>query len=191
MERTLSYEFVQLDHQFAAAFSGDPELPALNRILDLVGAATLQFGLCELFDRRGQRLAAIKDGRSLQFYRMRDQYHQKGIRLTASAAEITNDLVSQYAVISQRPRAALARTTIQAFPEEVMRLVTDSELKPGDVSKIEKVFAEVDDIVLSRKDFAIYITDKLKELESVRSRPDRGNVDNIPMWKAVKNLSTD
>jgi hypothetical protein len=129
---------------------------------------TLQFGLCELYDRQAQRLPSVRDGSARSREQLRDSYQRRGLEILELASDRANDLAAEFAAQSRRPAASVVRSNLNGFSEETMRCIADSELKPVDVDKISGLVREAVDVIVARKDFAAHLDSKIADLDRSR-----------------------
>jgi hypothetical protein len=90
------------------------------------------------------------------------------------------------AVASLPPLAPAGVATAVQWLGDLKVFIADCEFKPSDVGKLAKL---IDENAASVKKGPGALLDsiisKLAELETARKRPDRGAVDNIPLWKLI------
>lgn len=184
LENRLAHEFIILDHAFQATFSGDEATPTLDRFTDLLGAATFQFGLCELHDRRAQRLGAIGEEEAAKLHFAKSQNHQsRGLEHLDAMRKLAEEMATEIAKAEQPPARA-GQAALDRFSRDVMSFIADSELKPKDVGRIEEL-VKVALIAAIEGTLGDLFIQHAEELSEARRSEDRGNRDNLPWWKIV------
>lgn len=85
------------------------------------------------------------------------------------------------------PAAAPKKEALAAAADvfgDLKGLFADCDIKPSDVGKLAKLLDEATAAVASgEKSGFDAMLKKLGELDAARRRPDRGDVENIPIWK--------
>lgn len=184
LENRLAHEFIVLDHAFQSTFGGDEATPTLNHFTDLLGATTFQFGLCELHDRRAQRLEAIGEREAANFHLSKSQnYQARGLEHLDALRRLADDTAGEIAK-AEAPSPREGRSAIDRFAKDLMDFIADSELKPKDVGRIEELVLEALTAV-SEGNLGDLLIKRVEELSEARRSEDRGNRDNLPWWKIV------
>ncbi len=179
-------EFFDLDGPWLDAVSGDPELPSADRLADLAGAFTAQFGLCELYDRTNDRLVRAGDRKRAEAHADYSMRHQeRGLDYLGRAMGVADGMAGEVSALDRRPSARAGAEALAGFREEFMLLIADSELKAKDVTRIEEVYDEAAKAIAEGQNIGEWLGGKLKDLDEARRSEDRGNRDNLPWWKIV------
>jgi hypothetical protein len=187
-ELSTVHEFLQLENQLVSSFGDDPKLPSLRPILDGLGSTTMLFGLCELNDKRVvRRMTAMqKDVLSTGFIESKNNYQELGLislqEIIDRSKLLEKELSDQSGTVSE----AHIKSKLQEARLRFNLYLSDSELKGSDIKKLNLVFDEVE-FAFNKSEKAVgeLVNQKLIELQKLRKSPDRGNVENIPIWKLV------
>jgi hypothetical protein len=187
-ELSTVHEFLQIETQLISIFGDDSDLPSLRPILDGLGSTTMLFGLCELNDKRYVRRDAAKQSKILTagHLRSRDLFQKQGLSslndLIGRARSLEKELLQQSGKVS----LAHVKEKLQEAHQSFTLYLGDSEIKDADIKKLDAVFKEVESaFVKGEKEVGALLLHKLEELERLRKSPDRGNRENIPLWKLV------
>lgn len=184
LENRSAHEFIILEHAFQSTFSGDEATPTLDRFTDLLGAATFQFGLCELNDRRAQRMAATGETEAAALLIAKSQEHQtRGLGHLDALRKLTDRMANEIAKAEQPDLRAGNAATAQ-FARDLMGFIADSELKPKDVVRIEELVNDALKAV-AEGELGNLLMRRAEELSEARRAEDRGNRDNLPWWKII------
>lgn len=187
-EMSTAHEFLALESQMLSVFGQDPDLPSLLPILHGLGSTTLLFGLCELNAKRVVRRSAAKQRAVLtaSYADSVGTYNSAGLKslsdLEVRAKKLQAELMKQKGKVS----TSHIKKSIKEIRNDVGLYMADSNLKESDITKIMKVMDEVEAaFVAGEKEVGDFIVKKLSDLNSLRNSPDRGNRENIPLWKIV------
>lgn len=187
-EYAAAQEFLDLERAFLDMIGDDPDLPALMYLVDAVGTATHQFGLCELFDRKAGRLADEGSGgaRADGYRALSERYHKRGLAALDRALRESAALNKQIEESRTRHDPDRANPAIRDLVEEMGLLFGESALKVSDVEKLRRTLREaVEGSGGGPAGTGKYVAAKLNDLREARLSEDRGNRDNIPVWKIV------
>jgi len=79
------------------------------------------------------------------------------------------------------------KTIVTRSLEDLKAIVTDFDTKPSDAKKLGDAIDEVGAAFAEAGHDGVIklLQKKVTELQDLRSRPDRGAVENIPVWKAA------
>ncbi|MDT9242179.1 MAG: hypothetical protein P5685_25515 [Limnospira sp. PMC 1261.20] len=161
----------------------DHEDRAIARIVDLVNTCAFHFGLCEIYARKAGRADVIGSKPEIQHFSALSQAHQKkGLEALASAISAGEVLLNPTKVPSRTVLPQL-RERGAALNQDILAYIAGSELKPSDIVKVEKALTATLDACNAEQTPGVVIVSRLKALEEIRLREDRGNVDNLPYWK--------
>jgi hypothetical protein len=187
-ELSTAHEFLQIETQLISIFGDDPDLPSLRPVLDGLGSTTMLFGLCELNDKRDVRLEAAKQPKTMSagYLRSRDLFQKQGLSslndLIGRAKSLEKELLQQSGKVS----LTHVKERLQEAYQSYTIYLGNSELKATDINKLDAVFKEVESaFAKGEKEVGALLRHKLEELDKLRRSPDRGNRENIPLWKLV------
>lgn len=184
-ENTLAHEFLNLDRAFLDAVGGDKASPSFDDFADLLGAATLNFGLCELHDRRALRFESVGGRDFASAHRERSAAFQKrGLDILDRAIRLEKQMAQEFEK-AKKPEDAIGEAVLSRFHGDFMALVADSELKPKDVGRIADLIDEAVKALMSGENLGLWLSHQAKTLSDARRSEDRGNRDNLPWWKIV------
>lgn len=184
-ENTLAHAFLNLDRAFLDAVGGDEASPSFDDFADLLGAATLNFGLCELHDRRALRFESVGGQDFASAHKERSvAYQTRGLEILDRAIRLEKPMVRDF-MQAEKPTGETGAIAVNRFREDFMSLIADSELKPKDVGRIQELIDEAAKTVLSGENLGQWLSEQAKTLSEARRSEDRGNRDNLPWWKIV------
>jgi len=182
------HEFVRTDAAWLSAVGIDSDAPTLTSIADAFGSAAANFGLCEIYDRkasRGDELGQSRE-RSRHYRKLSDRYQQRGLAMMEAALRQVPTLRDELSKIRKNPTRQAAAKRAAEVREEFLIWFSECELKVADMRKLDKALSEAAAAVLEGpQGFGNHFADKLAELDKARKSPDRGNRDNIPLWKIL------
>lgn len=147
--------------------------------------AVNSFGLSELHARQAERVQALKlpaaGARAAQA--RSKQHNDRGLRLLEESRATLKLFREELATF---PDTAASERQVRAVREEFRTGLVELELKASDVAQIDAAAAEAFELVRSgANSLPDYLEHHLARLEKVRRQPDRGAVDNIPIWKVI------
>lgn len=187
-EMSTAHEFLALESQLLSVLGTDPDLPSLRPILDGLGSTTLLFGLCELNAKRVARRSAAKQRNVLMasYTDSIGSYNAAGLKSLSDLAARAKKLQTELSQQSVRINAAHVKKSIKDVRHDMELYLADSNLKESDITKILKALDEVEAaFITGSKQVGELISKKISELDVLRNSPDRGNRENIPLWKLV------
>lgn len=183
-ELNAALDVLTLSNAWEDMVGADPDAPALAEITDLLGAATVQFGICELYAKKADRGEALSQGksRSRHYMTLALAHHERGLGILRKAIEAGDDFSSQADDIRLAPRKEAAEQ-ISAFRDEFFEYVSEGELRVSDMEKLRALFDQTAEQMLSSKRPGDQIAVLLKQAHEARASEDRGLRDNLPRWK--------
>jgi hypothetical protein len=152
------------------------------------GDALILFGRCERLARRQERdraLTGAKESKNeLAAIAGLNKRGQAALKLAINqlrAAAKTLKLADG----GKAPPALKAR--LADFSADLMPLLSEGDMKPSDILKLKAIQDEVVAATLDKGERGLveHVLSNMEKLAELRTRPDRGAVDNIPWWKAV------
>lgn len=160
------------------------EVPHLWDFYQNLIEAAAAFGTCEISARENERAKMLKVNAGDRLAMMVPHHNEKGLKFLAYAKEQLKPLRQE---LEKVPKIELSEKEIKASLQELAEAMVDADIKPSDADKIISAFH--DNLEEMRKKGVHYLPDyleqKVDELEKTRHQPDRGAVDNIPIWKAA------
>ncbi len=182
------HEFVRNDAAWLNSIADDPDVPTLAVMADAIGSAVARFGLCELYDRKVGRGEALKqgEGRTKHYTQLSNRYQKRGLETLKRAISQLSTFEAELAKVSERPSSAVAAKRASEVREDLLLWFSESDLKVADMKKLEKALDEAIAAVLAGPQaFGKHFSAKLNELQQARTSANRGNIDNIPLWKMI------
>lgn len=146
----------------------------------------LSFGNSELYARQAGRSKGLKIQESLvkESMQMSKEYNEKGFRNLSYARDTLKQLRKE---LESYPEVKLDKKDVASFQSELMHQVSELEIKESDALKIKEAFSSSLESIISggAKALPDYLEQQIDKLEKIRRQPDRGAVDNIPVWKVA------
>lgn len=147
------------------------------------------YGQQELFARRAERIDAIQATKRLAAARDRsisERFRSRGdIGIGYALDELAALLESGVSDSLNATDEHAGR--LDEFSEDLLFQFSELEIKPKDVTRLGEVLRDV--IGEARdggeKQLISAMQQRLETLRDLRAQPDRGAVDNIPVWKVV------
>lgn len=164
------------------------ELSELAEVARTFGAALIQFGRCERLARRYERRREISGGKLAKSENKTiDDLNRSG---QAALEQTISELRALQPQIVTRTYGVVTpsiKSGITEFSETLMSLLSDVEMKPSDISKLQSTVDKVINTALTKGGSGLLdgISDEMDKLMELRKRPDRGAVDNIALWKIL------
>lgn len=161
------------------------ELSELADVARTFGAAVIHFGRCERAARRHERSSGEKpikaELKTIQVLNKRGQ---------AALKQAISDLgAMKHPIVGEDSKMASPslKAGLSEFSETLMSLLSDGEMKPSDISKLQSTVDKVVNVALAKGSAGLLdgISEDMKKLAELRKRADRGAVDNVPWWKIV------
>lgn len=187
-EFSTTHEFLEIETQLVSLLGDDPDVPSLRPVLDGLGSVTMLFGLCELNDKRDVRRDAAKQSKIISAGNLehRDLFQKHGLSALASVIDRVKILEKELSQQSGKISPSHIKDKTQEAHQRFMMYLASSDLKASDISKLDAVFTEVEStFARGEKAVGALLRSKLDELDKLRRSPDRGNRENIPLWKLV------
>lgn len=160
------------------------DAPSLLDFYQNLIEATAAFGNCEISARENERaqMLNIKTGDRSQKMMLSD--NEKGLAFLSHAKAALEPLKEE---LKQVPKIEVSKKDIKISLEELAEAMVEADIKPSDVEKIQAAFrGNLEE--LSKKGIHYlpeYLEQKVEELEKIRREPERGAVENIPLWKII------
>jgi len=145
------------------------------------------FGISELNARQAERdkALALRDARLKSSIEASGYYNEKGIRLLSGARGALKQFREELASFPKDLK--LSAADIKATHQEIRDAVAELEIKATDAEKINAVFTKGFELLSAKGALALpdYLEEHIADLERIRRQPDRGAVENIPVWKVA------
>jgi hypothetical protein len=158
----------------------------LQNFADAIVHSIAFFGLSELHARQAERggVLNVQSSKTLSASRMSTHYNDKGLKTLSFAQDALKEFKEE---LANYPKSGDLRASVDTFQQELREALADLDLKASDVTKIDEAIQPCLDIVRSQgaDELVNYLEEQVGQLEEVRRRPDRGAVENIPIWKVV------
>lgn len=163
----------------------DLGLPVLSRFHKSIGGAATLFGLCDRSAVQIDRDEAAQNNAELRAKRMAraDALNRAGIETLQHVQSLSSELEKEIASLSLEvdPRP------IQAFSAAMKRQFGELEIKPSDISKLNKL---VDEVATNAADWSkdgyfASFERRLADYIEIRLEADRGVRENIPVHKII------
>lgn len=181
----LQFKLQSTPFQEAINATGLKPLIALNNtLIDAAG----WFGIAEHHARQAERFALIKEAPSAkQRQLLLKRHNETGLQVLSRAQAQLDLLTTEFEKDPPAGREREIKARVARSLDDLKTIVADFETKPSDVEKIAAAIDEVHEAFKESGHGGIIklLQKKFAELEKVRARPDRGAIDNIPVWKAV------
>jgi hypothetical protein len=178
-------EFLQAS-EFMQHIADDKDAASLLEFTDNVILAIAAFGTAELHARQAERCAILNQPAARAKLAMQQsvQSHKKGLTLAKQGQEALKGFRTE---LKTYPKQTITAKSVDSFVSEFQSALVDLELKPSDVEKIDKIIRTCLDEIGTAGIAALpdYLSKHLEELVKLRSRDDRGAVENIPLWKVA------
>jgi len=168
------------------ADTGVKSLIGLNNVLiEAVG----YFGVCEHYARQAERSSLVKThlSRVKHSELLMKRHNEVGVEILSGSQSHLRELASQFGEGRPRDTDEKVKVAVNDVIGELKAVITEFETKPSDIKKISNAIDEVHAAFKkSGHEGIIKLLDKkFVELSKLRKSPDRGAVDNIPIWKAI------
>lgn len=162
----------------------EPLIALNNTLIDAVG----WFGVSEHHARQAERFTLIKDAPSAMHRTLLlKQHNETGLQVLSRARSQLEALAVEFGRARPAGKDKEIKARVARSLNDLKTIVADFEIKPGDAEKIVGFIDEVHESFREPGNSGVInlLQKKFAELEEVRSRPDRGAIDNIPVWKAI------
>lgn len=164
-------------------FEDSSDWMAFNKLFE---DAFVLFGISELSYKKAERAAALNVyPDSVTFHtNFGQKYNMKGVEaLTQCLAHL--QAFNQSEIFATCPPNFFA--DLQEMKLDAFDFLIDLEFKVSDVVKVQEKIDEVISVInlQSGNNLLVYLEGKINELIIARQQPDRGNIDNIPLWKLI------
>lgn len=164
----------------------------LLELTDALLQAMTSFGMSEMNARKAERREAIKIQQDVVklVSKETDYYHKKGLKSLSHAhkglEQFREDLQKYKEELGAQFEVDISED-LDKLHHDLRKGLVDLDIKASDVKKLDGAIQECFNSVRSKSPESLidYIESKLRELEKIRNRPDRGAVENIPIWKVV------
>lgn len=166
----------------------DTKLEPLIALNNILIDAVSWFGISEHYARQAERSALIKDSaRAKQCQLSLERHNQTGLHVLSRAQAHMESLSSEFGKGRPSGKDKEAETMVTRPLEDLKTIIADFEIKPSDARKLGDAIDQVGKAFNEAGHGGVVklVQTKISELREVRSRPDRGAVENIPIWKAI------
>jgi hypothetical protein len=172
--------------------AGDMPGKGLLELTESFLEAISSFGLTEINSRMVERRAAIEIQQDfVKTVSKKINYNnEKGLRNLSYAYRglkiFREDLINIRKEVGDKFEVDISKD-LKVLHDELRAGLVDLDIKASDVVKIDKVITECFENVGSNGADGLvdYIELKLNDLEKIRKSPNRGAVENIPVWKVA------
>lgn len=162
----------------------------LLELTDALLESIASFGVSEMYARKVERRQVIKiQSDFVKLVSKEIEYNnEKGLRSLSHAhngfKQFKDDLQKFKKELGPKFKVDVSKD-LDILHQELRKGLVDLDIKASDVKKLDDTIQECFDSVRSKsaEGLADYIESKLKDLENIRKQPDRGAVENIPIWK--------
>ena len=163
----------------------DERTRGLQEFANTIVTSIALFGQSELNYRQAERYSTIdvrgKDSLSAQKGK---RYNDKGLKTLSMAYDSLKQIKEES---SKFPKIDNLREPVLSFQKDFREELVNLDLKSSDVKKIDEAVQQCLSVVQSDGLDGIikYLEVQTKKFEEIRKRPDRGSVENIPIWKVA------
>ena len=172
--------------EFLRRIADDGHGRGLLEFTDHMTQAINSFGRSELYARRAENRddLDIQPRRAESYAASRDDHNGKGLR---SLGDARRSLGRFREDLAGYPQEGLRDDQLDSFRRDLREGLANSDLKPSDIRRIDQIADECFDVVRRQGAAGLpdYFEQGVNRLEEVRRRPDRGAVENIPIWKVL------
>lgn len=183
-EQQATQEFMKASEHLRQV-ADDRHGTGLLEFTDALVQAIACFGTSELYARQAERGSALDVHASRVMFssKMSARCNEKGIKTLSYAREALKHFrkdLSSFPIDTK-----LNDSDINIAQQEIREALADLEIKESDVIKIDKVFTVGFELVRSQGVSSLpeYLESQISNLERIRRQPDRGAIENIPVWK--------
>jgi hypothetical protein len=178
------HDFLQISSLLREA-AGQVPGGNLARLTDGVTEALSHFIQAELNFRKAERYEALRalPERAARSGSRGEREQTLGLRALASGRRIFPQAREDVGRLGIDPRRAAE--VLPEVTDDIRVYLADSELKTKDIKRIDEVLTEITQIVQSGglQGLVAHMERSAEEMEQLRRSPNRGNVDNFPLWK--------
>lgn len=181
-------EFVRSADQLQGAAGNWPD-DSLYKFTTVLINSTAIFGETEHFAREAERckILGVQRAREKFCSKMVAKKNAEGLAVLAGAEQalaLMKDIVKN---IKKGPLTKKMGRELKSFETGFADILVDSDIKPSDAGKVQKVVSDVVSIAAEKgvAGTMSLLEKKLDEYLKVRKQDDRGAVDNVPHWKIV------
>lgn len=172
--------------QYLRQISESPNGTGLLEFTSSFVNAVSFFGISELKAREAERagILDVQSNKVITSLKASSQFNEKGFRTLSYARDSLKKFRDELVNVTDTKKYD---DKFLIFQSELNEALVEVETKASDVKIISDSFTECFDLMKNKGVHSLpdYLEEKINNLEDIRKRPDRGAVQNIPLWKVA------